>query len=257
MIDIIINIMHLNFLIHLFTHLNLFVLIITNLGRVFTALFIVAMTFMEKYANIFFFSTESGKLCDISREYIAQLKPCEMGPDHRHIVIGWDKTREVRVKGSYHTSMIVPSLGLVNRMESFKPLIHLLPLFFPPRVPCLSPPCPLPLSTLWAFVFYLFDFKTHGASASRRPVPFSFPAFIFIIIITVSFVFLFLLLTTVSSSSALLSPLMVGKRVSYCAVYASSWCTCHVFEQVYCLKENKVVQSKYTFNQVNHIFSML
>lgn len=55
MIDIIINIMHLNFLIHLFTHLNLFVLIITNLGRVFTALFIVAMTFMEKYANIFFF----------------------------------------------------------------------------------------------------------------------------------------------------------------------------------------------------------
>lgn len=153
----------------------------------------------EKVRHFFF--TEDSKLL----RYFARVRravesgPCETGPDHRHIVIGRDETREARVKGSYHTSVIVPSLGLVNRLESFKPLIHLLPLFFPLRTLCLSPPCPLSLSTRWTFVFYLFNFETHGASASRRPVPFSFPAFIFIIIITVSFVFLFLLLTTVSS----------------------------------------------------------
>jgi len=88
-----------------------------------------------KYASIFFLKAVN--YCYIL--HVAQLRIRETVPDHRHIAIGWGETREVRVKGSYHTSAIVPSLGLANRSESFRPLVHLF-------APLFSSSGPLPLS---------------------------------------------------------------------------------------------------------------
>lgn len=157
---------------------------VTNLYRVFA---VIGVWRSSKCASIFFL-LKAVNYCDTLREHVAQLRPRETGPDHRHIAIGRDETREVRVKGSYHTSAIVPSLGLASRSESFRPLVHLFaPLFsFSNLLPLTSLPPP-PFHNTGSLFSICSTLRRIGAWALRRPtpVPFSFPAFIFIIIITI------------------------------------------------------------------------
>lgn len=105
--------------------------------------------------------------------------PGHTDPDHRYITIGRDEIRDVRVKGLYHTSTMVPSSGLAGYSKPFRPLIVLFASLFFLLGPLISP---LLMSDL---CFYLFDFETQWGFGLTSPAPFSFLAFIFIIIIVV------------------------------------------------------------------------
>jgi len=105
--------------------------------------------------------------------------PGDTDPDHRYIAIGRDEIRDVRAKGLYHTSTMVPSSGLAGHSKPFRPLVVLFtPLFFL-LGPLISP---LPETNL---CFYLFDFEAQWNFILTSLAPFSFLAFIFIIIIVV------------------------------------------------------------------------
>lgn len=106
--------------------------------------------------------------------------PGDTDPDRCYIAIGRNEIRDVRTKGSYHTSMMVPSSRLAGYSKPFRPLVRsFCPSFFFSSGPLFSP---LPVSDL---CFYLFDFEAQWGFGLTSPAPFSFLAFIFIIIIVV------------------------------------------------------------------------
>lgn len=110
-----------------------------------------------------------------------------------------------------------------------------LPLFFLSRTSCLSPPCPLPPSTILDLCFLfvrLWDALGLGLYVARLRSLSLFPRSSSSLL-SPSFVFLFLPLVAVSSfllsALLLLSSFTTKKRVSHYPIYASSWFTHHGF----------------------------